>query len=37
LVKTLLFDLKELVEEFDVCGFDSYFHFAGLMIITVEE
>jgi hypothetical protein len=25
-----------LVKEFDGCGFDFYFHFAGLIIITVE-
>ena len=27
LVKALLFDLVEFIEEFDGCGFDFYFHF----------
>ena len=36
LVKTFLFDSKELVEEFQGGGFNFYVHFAGLLIITVE-
>lgn len=37
LVETLLFNLVECVKEFDGRSFDFYFHFAGLIIIRVEE